>query len=183
MTERVIMAGWGGQGMMLLGKMLAEIMMHEGREVTFFPSYGAEVRGGTCHSQVMFGDEPIYSPIVEEADSLIMMNRPSYEKFRPRLVPNGLLLINSSIARPDPDDDAGTLLEIPATEIASELGAVRVANVVMLGAYNTIKKIVPADTILKELKSRLTGRKAALWGANRLAYERGEEIGKEHASR
>jgi len=160
MTERVIMAGFGGQGMMLLGKLLAAVAMDEGREVTFFPSYGAEVRGGTAHCHVVISDEPIYSPIVERADSLIIMNQPSYGKFRPRLKPGGLLLLNTSMADPDPAQERGSpcvYLSIPATDTANQLGNVRVANVVMLGAYAAVRPVLPSRAILAGLEAQLTG--------------------------
>ena len=138
MTEQVIMAGFGGQGVMLIGKTYAGSAMHAGKEVTFFPSYGAEVRGGTAHCHIIVSDGPIYSPMVELADSLIIMNQPSYEKFRQRLRPEGLLLLNSSMAQMDKAREAESqalALAIPATELANELGNVRVANVIMLGVY------------------------------------------------
>ena len=179
MTERVIMAGFGGQGMMMLGKMMAGVAMHEGKEVTFFPSYGAEVRGGTAHCHVIISDEPIYSPIVEEADTLIIMNQPSYDKFRPRLRPGGLLLLNTSMAELDDAFECGssvTCLSAPATEIANDLGNVRVANVVMLGVYAQIRGALPAMALMDGLEAGFGGRKAHLLEVNRQAFRRGEAL-------
>ena len=175
MIERVIMAGFGGQGMMLIGKLLASAAMKDGREVTFFPSYGAEVRGGTAHSHVVISTEPIYSPIVEEADTLIIMNQPSYEKFRPRLKPDGLLILNSSMLAAKDEGDA-EVIAVPVTELADELGSVRVGNVIMLGLYNEIKKIFPSDAVFSEVEKVMTGRKAKLLDLNRRAWAKGREL-------
>ena len=179
MTERVIMAGFGGQGMMLLGRLLAGVAMNEGMEVTFFPSYGAEVRGGTAHCHVVMSDEPIFSPVVEQADTLIIMNQLSYDKFRPRLRPNGRLLINSSMAETVgavEDGAPAACLPVPATETANELGNVRVANVVMLGAYTTLWNCLPSAAVMRGLEAELGGRKAHLLALNRRAFERGAQL-------
>ena len=179
MTERVIMAGFGGQGMMMMGKLLAGVAMRQGKEVTFFPSYGAEVRGGTAHCHVVISDEPIYSPIVEEADTLIVMNQPSYDKFQPRLREGGLILLNSSMAETDDalaDTPPDTCLRIPATEVADEIGNVRVANAVMLGAYAASRGLLPAEAVLAGLESEMVGRKAHLLDVNRAAFRKGQEF-------
>lgn len=132
MLERLIIAGFGGQGVMLTGKLIATLAAGRHEHVTYFPSYGAEVRGGTAHCHVIVSDEEIASPIVEQADTLIVMNQPSVERFWPRLVDEGLGLVNSSLASGDERPGA---VEIPATETADRLGDVRTANMVMLGAY------------------------------------------------
>ena len=182
MTERVIMAGFGGQGMMLLGKLLAGVTMRQGLEVTFFPSYGAEVRGGTAHCHVVISDEPIYSPIVEEADSLLIMNQPSYAKFRPRLRRNGLLILNSSMTAAEEaqeDRSPATCVTLPATQTANELGTVRVANVVMLGAYAAMQSVLPPESMLAAVEAQMKGRKAHLLEVNRQAFRRGRERAEE----
>ena len=179
MTERVIMAGFGGQGIMLIGKLYAAAGMRAGKEVTFIPSYGAEVRGGTAHGNVIVSDEPIHSPMVEEADTLIIMNQPSYDKFRPRLRADGRLLINTSMARCEEQPEAvspALLVPVAATELAIELGDVRVANVIMLGAYAATQQPVPTAAILAELESGMTGRKAHMLEINRKAFRRGQEL-------
>jgi len=182
MTERLILAGWGGQGMMLLGKILAEMGMREGLEVTFYPSYGAEVRGGTAHCHVVFSAGPIYSPIVEQADTLIIMNQPSYDKFHGRLKPDALMLLNRSLVAMPPStggdgrEFARRIVGVPATDIANEVGDVRVANVVMLGVYNTLKELLPDERAFDALERALTGRKAALLDVNRQAYEKGRRF-------
>lgn len=179
MTERVIMAGFGGQGMMLAGKVYAMAIMEAGLEVTFFPSYGAEVRGGTAHCHVIASQEPIYSPMVNTADALIIMNQPSYIKFRPRLRAGGLLLINSSMAQVEQDQEQGnrvTCVSLPVTELANDLGAVRVANTIMLGAYATLRPVVPAEAVFATFAKGMTGAKAKLLEVNRKAFDKGIEL-------
>ena len=176
MTERVIMAGYGGQGLMLIGKLLAHVVMREGKHVTFLPAYGTEVRGGTANCHVVISTEEIFSPVVEVADSLLIMNQPSYDRFKGLLKPGGTLLINSSMVRPDAAANGAELVAIPATECASELGNTRVANMVMAGAYNSLKKLVSVPNLLTELQATLTGKKADLFEVNRQALERGAQF-------
>jgi 2-oxoglutarate ferredoxin oxidoreductase subunit gamma len=176
MTERVIMAGSGGQGLMLIGKLLAHVVMREGKHVTFLPSYGTEVRGGTANCHVVISTEEIFSPFVEEADTLLIMNQQSYDKFKSILRPGGTLLVNSSMVHPAAAADGADLIQIPATECASELGNVRVANMVMAGAYNALKNLVQTANLLAELQATLAGKKAALFEINKKALERGEKF-------
>ena len=134
MTERIIIAGAGGQGIMLLGKILATSIMEENKFVTWLPSYGAEVRGGTAHCLVVVSDEEIGSPYIKEADALIVMNSPSLMKFKGRLKNKGLLIANSSLVD-NITDKKFTVLNFPFTDIASNLGNIRIANMVALGVY------------------------------------------------
>jgi len=174
MTERVIMAGFGGQGLMLLGKLLAQVAMSEGKNVTFFPCYGTEVRGGTANCHVVISDGEIFSPIVEDADSLIIMNQESCEKFESRLKEDGFIFYNSSMVHPS--NHNGCAVAIPATETAAALGNTKVGNMVMLGAYNAMKHIVSTEGIVEYLKKSLTGKKADLLKMNEQALERGKKI-------
>jgi len=173
MTERMIMAGWGGQGLMTLGKLVANIMMDQGRHVTYFPSYGAEVRGGTAHCQVIFSDEPIYSPIVERADTLLIMNQPSYERFRPRIVPGGLLVLNASMVADEAPHEGITVVRVPATDLANELGNIRVGNMIMLGAYRAVRDVLPEEAIRAHLAGVFTGARADMVDLNMEAIRRG----------
>ncbi|GAF80132.1 unnamed protein product, partial [marine sediment metagenome] len=130
--EGVIIAGFGGQGIVLSGKLLAQSAMNDGREVTFIPAYGAEVRGGTSNCTVIISDEPIACPIISNPDSLIAMNGASFDKFSPRLKKAGLIVYNSSLI----DDVSGLdgsikVTAVPADEIAVELGNRKIANMVM----------------------------------------------------
>ncbi len=176
MLERAIMAGFGGQGLMFMGKLTAKMMMDEGLHVTYFPSYGAEVRGGTAHCNVVVSTDEIASPVVEEADTIIVMNQPSYEKFKPRLLPGGVALVNASLVEPSDPPPAKLLLEIPATQIASDLGSVRAANMVVMGAYNAIRELVPFDTLIEQMKVAFGEGKAALFDLNIQALEVGREF-------
>ena len=173
MTERVIMAGFGGQGLLFMGKLLAEMMMEKDFHVTWFPSYGAEVRGGTCNCHVIVSDEEIFSPVVERATTLGIMNEPSYTRFAPRLEPNGLLLLNTTMV---PSVDAKSdprIFPIPVTDLAAELGNVRVANMIMMGAYNRLRSLMTPEELLRGVKAALTGSKAKLFDLNRRAAECG----------
>ena len=176
MLERAIIAGFGGQGLMFLGKLTAKIMMDEGLRVTYFPSYGAEVRGGTANCHVIISSEEIASPMVEEADTLVMMNQPSYERFRPRLAPEGILLINSSLVNATNPPQAKLILEVPATQMASDLGDVRVANMVMMGVYNVIRDFAPFDKLIEQMKKAFGESKAAIHDINTRAIEAGRKF-------
>lgn len=179
MTERVILIGYGGQGMMLFGRLLAKAAMLDGKQVTFFPSYGTEVRGGAASYHLIVSTEEIYSPVVEEADTIITMNQLSYFKLKDYLKPSSLLFINSSLVKEVKSLGEINIYRIPATEIASELGNVVASNMVMMGAYNTIKNLVPLALFLECLRSSLSGRKLPLFEINKLALLRGEEYVRE----
>lgn len=145
--EGVIIAGFGGQGIILAGKLLAQAAMKAGKEVTYMPAYGAEVRGGTSNCTVLISEEPIASPVISRPDSLIIMNKASLEKFAPRLKEGGLLIYNSSLIDGAPDlDNKIDILAIPADDIAVELGSQRSANMVVLGAYLKKRKLFDIDT-------------------------------------
>lgn len=176
MTEKVILAGLGGQGMMLLGRLIAQAVMLEGKNVTFFPSYGTEVRGGTAYYHLTISKEEIFSPVIEEADTLLMMNLPSYLKFKDLLKENSTLFLNSSMISNIEVPANTNLIKIPATEIANDIGNVVASNMVMLGAYNAVKNIVSIQTFLSCLKNVLKGKKKHFFDVNKLAIERGEEF-------
>jgi 2-oxoglutarate ferredoxin oxidoreductase subunit gamma len=134
--EQVVIAGFGGQGIILAGKLLAQTAMKAGKEVTYMPSYGAEVRGGTANCVIVIADEPISSPVIDKPDALIAMNKASLEKFGPLVKKDGMVIINGSLVDQAPKlDDSIEVVKIPADKIAVELGSVKVANMVALGAY------------------------------------------------
>lgn len=135
MQNDVIMAGFGGQGILLIGKMLAYAGMQEGKEVSWLPSYGPEMRGGTCNCTVVISDRPVGSPVIQSPRAVLAMNLPSLEKFEPNLRAGGLLVINSSLIDRSSSRDDVEVLMVPANEIANELGNPRGANMVALGAY------------------------------------------------
>jgi len=134
--EEVVIAGFGGQGIILAGKLLAQTAMKAGKEVTFMPSYGAEVRGGTANCMVIIADNPIACPVISKPDSLIAMNKASLDKFAPRLKNGGLLIMNSSLIDTEPQlDETVEVIAVPADELAVQLGNKKAANMVALGAY------------------------------------------------
>lgn len=161
--------------MMLLGKLLAQAAMADGKYVTYFPSYGTEVRGGTAVYHLVISNEEIFSPIIEEADTLIVMNQPSFQKYKDLLKPDGLLVLNSSMIKSNDLPDVKTY-QVPATEIASKLGNVLVSNIVMLGAFLAIKKLFSANLILDQLQAMLRGKKGDLLSLNKQALESGMQV-------
>jgi 2-oxoglutarate ferredoxin oxidoreductase subunit gamma len=170
----VIMAGFGGQGLMFIGKLLAYSAMKAGKHVTWIPSYGPEMRGGTANCTVVISDEEIGSPVITTPQALIIMNNPSLEAFEPRLQPQGLLLLNTSlITRAVTRRDIETI-PIRANEIAADAGEKRAANMVMLGAYVARTNIISREAILEGLKE-LFAKKSEFLSANVRAFERGME--------
>ena len=172
LDERMIIAGSGGQGVLFLGKLLCGMMMEEGKHVTYVPSYGAEVRGGTCNCHVRLSDVAIYSPLVERATCLVLLNGPSYERFRTHRSADALLLVNSSAVVVN-EEDAGFAVEVNATEIADDLGDVRVANMALLGALNARREFVADDTLKRGVQETLAGKGAKVVELNLEALERG----------
>jgi len=152
--ERIIFSGFGGQGLMTLGKFVAELVMDK-HHVTFFPSYGTEVRGGTAHCHVCISDRPIASPTVEEATCLVVMNQMSYDRFAPLVRPDGLVLTNSSMVKPTGTHGAARLVEIDASGLANEMGDVRVANMILLGALVTLKGLASEKEVVAMLEQKL----------------------------
>jgi 2-oxoglutarate ferredoxin oxidoreductase subunit gamma len=154
MDERMIFSGFGGQGLMTLGKFVAELLMHK-YEVTFFPSYGTEVRGGTAHCHVCVSDRPIASPTVEQASVLVVMNQMSYDRFAPLVKPDGLVLSNSGMVKPTGAHGGAHMVEIDASGLANGLGDVRVANMVLLGALSVLKNLATEKEIVALLENKL----------------------------
>ncbi|NOX97248.1 MAG: 2-oxoacid:ferredoxin oxidoreductase subunit gamma [Nitrospirae bacterium] len=176
MHEEIIMAGFGGQGVIFMGKFLAYLGMRKGNQVTYLPSYGAEVRGGTANCTVIISSEEIASPLSSCPYTAIVMNKPSLDKFEPRIKKDGLLILNSSLINRDPDRDDLKIIKVPATEIAMNLGNSRVANMVALGAYIIQKKVVPLKTVLDHLQDVLPKRAHHLLEINKEALREGAKI-------
>jgi len=175
MTEKVIIAGWGGQGIELSGELLAEAIMHQGADVTFFPSYGAQVRGGHAYCHVVISGDEIRSPVVERPDTLIAFNQPAYDKYHSAVAEEGLVLLNSSIAEPK-DGHPVRVLPIPATEEAMALGNVLVANMIMMGAYQAARGTLEREAFFAALARHLTGKKASLLDIDQRAFDLGVEL-------
>ncbi len=173
MIERIIIAGSGGQGIMLCGKILAQAAMIEGKFVTWLPAYGAEVRGGTAHCMVIISDEEIGSPYIYKTDTLIIMNQPSLARFKNRLEDNGLLFINSSMVKAGAEIKA---LRYPFTDIAVELGNVKVANMIALGACLAKKKTISLKSILKVMKMMAPAGREDILNINQKALDTGVRL-------
>lgn len=177
--EEVILAGFGGQGVMVAGKLLAQTAMNAGKEVTYMPSYGAEVRLGTANCMVVIADEKIASPVVSKPDSLIVMNKASLTKFAHSVKKGGLLVINSSLIEDRPQlDKSIDILAVPANDIALELGNQKAANMVALGAYLQRRGLFDADDAAKSLPDILAKRHHNTLPLNIEALHRGAEFAK-----
>lgn len=159
MIKEVIMAGFGGQGIMLMGKLMATAAMLDNKEVTWFPSYGAEMRGGTANCTVIISDQAIGSPIIAKPWASIAMNHPSMERFAPRVKPNGLLLINSSLVNGIPKRDDIEILAFPITDIADKIGAVKVANIIALSAFCAKTEIVSLQKLERAMEESFSSKK------------------------
>lgn len=176
MNEKVIMAGFGGQGVMSIGKMLAYAGLLEGKEVSWLPSYGPEMRGGTANCAVIVSEHVIGSPVItNDATSAIIMNLPSLDKFENDVIAGGTLIINSSLIDKKPSRTDVKAVYIPANEIAAELGNPKVANIVMLGAYLELFKCVTVETTLNAFLKVFGENKVKFLEINKLALERGAE--------
>lgn len=175
MTEQIIMAGFGGQGVMSIGQILTYAGMTEKKEVSWLPSYGPEMRGGTANCNVIVSDKPVASPIVTKATAGIILNKPSLFKFEKSIKAGGNLLINSSLIDVKATRDDINVYYINANEIAVELGNTKIANMVMLGAYLELTKVVSIDSVTEALKKVLGKSKEHLIPINIQAMERGAE--------
>ncbi|MDD3214200.1 MAG: 2-oxoacid:acceptor oxidoreductase family protein, partial [Eubacteriales bacterium] len=168
-----LIAGFGGQGVLLIGQLIAKSAMREGREVSWMPSYGPEMRGGEANCAVVVSDEPIGSPLVSEPPILVAMNKPSLAKFMPRMPKGGTLLYNSSLIEGVPLRDDITVIAVPCNQIAATLGNDRVANMVMLGAVQKATDVCTSESIRATLEDWLGAKKAALVPINEAAVAEG----------
>ncbi len=177
MQNDVILAGFGGQGVLLIGKMLAYAGMHQGKEVSWLPSYGPEMRGGTANCTVVISDKPVRSPVIQSPRAVVAMNLPSLDKFEPMLKAGGLLLINSSLINRGTERKDVTVIQVPANEIANELENPRGANMVILGAYLGATDAVDLGEVEALIKETFA-RKPQVVDANIQALHKGYELGK-----
>jgi len=177
--KEIIIAGFGGQGVMLMGQILAGAGMLENKEVSWLPSYGPEMRGGTANCHVIVSSERISSPFVGEPDVVVAMNLPSMDKFTPQLKKGGLLIINSSLIDSEPQRQDIRVIKIPANELAAEVGSDRAANMVALGAVVEKLKFVEVDSIISSLKDNLPERHHRLIPLNEEAIKRGMDAARE----
>ena len=178
MERNLMVAGFGGQGVMTLGKFLAEATCDStDMNVTFFPSYGAEQRGGTANCYVVISDEKIGAPLGDMMDDLIVMNGPSLNKFLYKLKEGGTLYINSSIITDEITRSDVKVVNATVTELALEMGNAKVLNVIMLGVYVGFTEVIAPDIVWDTIEHKLA-KKASLLPLNRQAFEKGLELGR-----
>jgi 2-oxoglutarate ferredoxin oxidoreductase subunit gamma len=176
MQQEVMFAGFGGQGIMLMGKILAHAAMEAGKEVVWIPSYGPEMRGGTAYCTVVISDRPIGSPIIRNPGHLVAMNLPSLEKFAPMVKPGGTVFINGSlIAVPSGRDDVDELV-VPIVDLAKKLGNVRTANIIALAAFVARSGIVDMELLREAVKAEFANREKLI-PLNMQALDTGSQAG------
>ena len=173
MKKEIIISGFGGQGVLAIGKNLVEAGLEEGLEVTWAPSYGPEMRGGTANCHVVLSDKPVGSPVFTYPTELIAMNAPSIEKFGPLVQSGGLVFINSSVVSEKFERPDVKTVYVPCEDIAYELGNPKVANMVMLGAYVGATGALKKETVERMIHEIFTGPKAKLIPLNLAALQRG----------
>jgi 2-oxoglutarate ferredoxin oxidoreductase subunit gamma len=174
MQNEIQFAGFGGQGIMLMGQIMAQAAMDQGYEVVWIPSYGPEMRGGTAYCTVVISDRPIGSPIIRNPKHLVAMNRPSLEKFAPAIKSGGIIFINSSIVSIDAGRDDVDVLKVPIIEIAKELGNVKAANIVALAAFVSRSQVVDFERLRESVKVKFAS-KEKLIPLNMKALEEGQK--------
>jgi len=175
MMDQIILSGFGGQGVMFIGKVLAYAAMKGDLQVCWIPSYGPEMRGGTANCSVIISDEEINSPVLDQTDAAIVLNQPSYDKFLPRIKPGGVLVVNSSIVENNKVRDDIKIIPIPATDIANELGNAALANMVCLGALMPTLKLIDMSTLSKAMDAVVGKKKPELYEMNIQAIKKGME--------
>jgi 2-oxoglutarate ferredoxin oxidoreductase subunit gamma len=180
MHEEIIVSGFGGQGALFAGQLLTYTGMDEGWHVTWIPSYGPEMRGGTAHCIVILSDDDIGSPIIREPTMCIVMNPPSMEKYDPLVRPGGLLVVNSTLVPTKSERDDITAVYVPANQLASELGNVKMANVVLLGAMLGSREVLPLDAIKRTLDEHIPERRKHIIEPNKRALDRGVQFVREN---
>ena len=176
MEKQLLIAGFGGQGVLLIGQLIAKTAIRDGYEVSWMPSYGPEMRGGEANCAVVVSDEPIGSPLVSEPTVLVAMNKPSLVKFMPKMPAGGTLLYNASLIEGVELRNDIKAIAVNCNEIAEELNNSRVSNMVMLGAVQAATDIVTMDNLVETLRDWLGEKRAAMLDINRQAIERGQAL-------
>ncbi|MBI9075453.1 MAG: 2-oxoacid:acceptor oxidoreductase family protein [Desulfatibacillum sp.] len=172
-TIRILCAGFGGQGALLIGKLVAEAGMAEGKHVTWLPSYGPEMRGGTANVMVVVSDKPVGSPIFSKLDVLVALNQPSLDKFAPDTKDGGIIITNSDLCGEPANADKVKLSPVPLTKIAEEIGNVKAANMVGVGALLALTNCVARKSVEDYLSGMMKEKNPALLDTNLLAIEKG----------
>ena len=176
MYESFLIAGFGGQGLMFSGKLLAYAGLREGKKVTYFPSYGAEMRGGTANCTVIISNSPISSPIVSHPLNAIIMSQPSAVKFFPKIAKQGKVVVNTSLVKEEFKRKDLDIIKIPANEIAEKIGELRIANMVALGALIKKLGILSLETVIESLKEVISKDRMYLLSLNKQALREGEKF-------
>ena len=179
MTEEIIIAGFGGQGVLSMGKILAYSGIMQNMEVSWMPSYGPEMRGGTANVTVILSDEKVSSPILRDYDTAIILNQQSMDKFEPRVKPGGLILYDGNGITRHPERNDVTICRVDAAEESAKMSTTKTFNMIVLGAYLKIKPIVKLENVIEGLKKSLPERHHHLIPVNQEAIKRGLEIVKE----
>lgn len=175
MFQGIIMSGFGGQGIISGGIMLAYAGMIEGKQVTFFPAYGAEMRGGTANCSVVISSDPVASPVVGVPDSLLIMNEPSLARFEDSLKPDGLMIVNSSLVVSKPTRTDINAIEIPISDLAEGVGNIKTANMVILGAYAKTTGAVSIDSLKSSIAKVYVRANESMVEMNKKAIDKGVE--------
>ncbi len=179
-TDEIIIAGFGGQGVLSMGQMLAYSAMMDNKETSWMPSYGPEMRGGTANCIVIISDKRISSPIVSRFDSALLLNQPSVDKFEKAVKPNGVIIYEESTVINPPTRKDISIYKVSAIAEANKMNKKQVANMVLLGAFLEVKPLLKIETILSALKKVLPERHHHLIPLNEKALMRGKEIIKEY---
>jgi 2-oxoglutarate ferredoxin oxidoreductase subunit gamma len=173
MLKKTVFAGFGGQGVLMMGYVLAVSVMRDGLYVTYLPSYGAEVRGGTANCTVVVSDEEIASPVTSSPDFAVVLNKPSMMRYQGSMTSGGTMILNSSLVDIDPSRSDLDVVKIPANDIAAELGSDRTMNMIMLGAFVARTRISSVDSVMNGLGEIVKGKKASVMELNRKGLDRG----------
>ena len=177
MTNRSVIAGFGGQGVMMIGKLLCYASLDHGKHALFLPSYGTEQRGGTANCTIILSDEEVGSPMTAHIDTLIAMNEPSLKKFQNMVKPGGTVYINSSLIKPEDVREDVSCTAVPVDDLAHELGSTKVANIIMLSAYAAGTGLFTKDEVTETVLHKLASKPQFL-ELNRKAIETGFEHGR-----
>lgn len=175
MIKKTVFSGFGGQGVLMMGYVLSVSAMNDNKHVTYLPSYGAEVRGGTAACTVVVSDEEIFSPVASTFDYAVIMNKPSLVKYEGTVTPGGVIVLNSSLVEEDPSRDDVHVVRVPANDIAKDLGSDRTINMIMLGALVGKTKIATQESIMNGLAQIVKAKNPAMMELNQKGMDKGVE--------
>lgn len=178
MQTSIIIAGFGGQGVLFAGQLLAYAGMDAGLHVTWIPSYGPEMRGGTANCTVVIGDDPVGAPIVSRPDVAVVLNAPSFEKYEPLVKPGGVLVVNSAIVTQKSGREEIDVVYVPANTIAEEAGSTKMLNMATVGALLACRPVLTIADIIQALRNHLPESKHHLLAANIDVLQQGYEVAK-----